>query len=59
MTIFCFKLTGTTDKMFMTMNSVDNKNVIITDKLEPEDFLTTVKCSILTTISRHGQINKK
>lgn len=51
----CFKLDNTTDKMYLAIKNAFPNNVIITETLKPEEFLTSVKASIISTVSRHGE----
>ncbi len=36
----------------------NSKFLKITDELKPENFLNTIKASILVSVMRHGQINR-
>ena len=54
LTIFGISLTPSTAKMFNIMKANATEMTVI-EKLNPSDFLSTVKASVFATVARHGQ----
>lgn len=52
--MYCFTLTTYTDKMYLIMKQ-NAKDLVITDKLVPQQFFETVIQSVMRTLVKHGE----